>query len=75
MITGRRERLNTIRQAEGISGFPSPFESPHDQFIVGHACTAISQGLGLAVARDLQGGDEKVVVVVGDGALTGGLAY
>src|SRR3989338_2105426 len=75
MITGRGERVSTIRQAEGISGFPSPFESPHDQFIVGHACTAISQGLGLSVARDLQGGDEKVVVVVGDGALTGGLAY
>src|SRR3990167_4281268 len=75
MITGRRDKLNTIRQADGLSGFPSPFESPHDQFIVGHACTAISQGLGLAVARDLQGGKEKVVVVVGDGALTGGLAY
>ncbi|MBI4368578.1 MAG: 1-deoxy-D-xylulose-5-phosphate synthase [Candidatus Omnitrophica bacterium] len=75
MITGRRDRLNTIRQADGLSGFPSPFESPHDQFIVGHACTAISQGLGLAVARDLTGGDEKVVTVVGDGGLTGGLAY
>ncbi|MBI4394603.1 MAG: 1-deoxy-D-xylulose-5-phosphate synthase [Candidatus Omnitrophica bacterium] len=75
MITGRRERLKTIRQADGISGFPSPFESPHDQFIVGHACTAISQGLGLAAARDFHGGHEKIVVVVGDGALTGGLAY
>ena len=75
MITGRRDRMHTIRQANGLSGFPSPFESPHDQFIVGHACTAISQGLGLAVARDLQGGKEKVVVVVGDGGLTGGLAY
>jgi len=75
MITGRRDRMNTIRQADGLSGFPSPFESPHDQFIVGHACTAISQGIGLATARDLQGGKEKVVVVVGDGALTGGLAY
>ena len=75
MITGRRDKLNTVRQADGLSGFPSPFESVHDQFIVGHACTAISQGLGLATARDLQGGKEKVVVVVGDGALTGGLAY
>ncbi|MBI4357784.1 MAG: 1-deoxy-D-xylulose-5-phosphate synthase [Candidatus Omnitrophica bacterium] len=75
MITGRRDRMITIRQGDGLSGFPSPFESPHDQFIVGHACTAISQGLGLAVARDLEGGMEKVVVVVGDGALTGGLAY
>ena len=75
MITGRRDRMNTIRQANGLSGFPSPSESSHDQFIVGHACTAISQGVGLTVARDLQGGKEKVVVVVGDGALTGGLAY
>src|SRR3989338_1275434 len=75
MITGRRDRMNTIRQMDGLSGFPTPLESPHDQFIVGHACTAISQGLGLAVARDLSGRNEKVVVVVGDGALTGGLAY
>lgn len=75
MITGRRNQMHTIRQDGGLSGFPSPFESPHDQFIVGHACTAISQGLGLAVARDLSGGKENVVVVVGDGALTGGLAY
>ncbi len=75
MITGRRDLMKTIRQAGGISGFPSPFENSHDQFIVGHACTAISQGLGLAVARDLQGGNENVVVVAGDGSLTGGLAY
>ncbi len=75
MITGRRNQMHTIRQDGGLSGFPSPFESPHDQFIVGHACTAISQGLGLAVARDLTGGKENVVVVVGDGGLTGGLAY
>jgi len=75
MITGRRDLMNTIRQANGISGFPSPFENVHDQFIVGHACTAISQGLGLAVARDLQDRNENVVVVAGDGSLTGGLAY
>ncbi len=75
MITGRRDSMNTIRQHHGISGFPSPFESVHDQFIVGHACTAISQALGLAVARDLKNGHENVVAVVGDGSLTGGLAY
>jgi 1-deoxy-D-xylulose-5-phosphate synthase len=75
MITGRRDRLSSIRQGGGMSGFPSPFESNYDQFIVGHACTAISQALGLACARDLQGRNEKVVAVVGDGALTGGLAY
>ncbi len=75
MITGRRDRMNTIRQHDGISGFPSPFENPHDHFIVGHASTSISQALGLAVARDLQGKKEKVVAVVGDGAITAGLAY
>jgi 1-deoxy-D-xylulose-5-phosphate synthase len=75
MITGRREKMTTLRQAHGISGFPSPFESPHDPFIVGHAGTAISQALGLAVARDLKGGKDKVVAVVGDGSLTAGLAY
>ena len=75
MITGRRERMNTIRQPEGLSGFPSPFENPHDQFIVGHAGTAISQALGLAVARDQKKGKEKVVAIAGDGAITSGLAY
>ena len=75
MITGRREQFVSLRQENGLSGFPSPFENPHDQFIVGHACTAISQALGLAVARDLQKTDENIVAVVGDGALTGGLAY
>ncbi len=75
MITGRRDQMNTIRQPGGISGFPSPFENPHDHFIVGHAGTAISQALGLAVARDLKGGKEEVVAVVGDGSMTSGLAY
>lgn len=75
MITGRRDELHTIRQEGGLSGFPSPFENKNDQFIVGHACTAISQALGLTVARDLQGGKEHVVAIVGDGALTGGLSY
>ena len=75
MITGRRERMLTLRQFGGLSGFPSPFESPHDSFIVAHAGTAISQALGLAVARDQQGGNENIIAVVGDGALTSGLAY
>ncbi len=75
MITGRRDRMGTLRQFGGLSGFPSPFESPHDPFIVAHAGTAISQALGLAVARDRTGGTEKVVAVVGDGSLTSGLAY
>ncbi len=75
MITGRRDRMLSLRKHEGLSGFPSPFENPHDPFIVGHAGTAISQALGLATARDLQGGKEKVVAVVGDGAITAGLSY
>ena len=75
MITGRRDRMPTLRQHGGISGFPSPFESPHDPFIVAHAGTAISQALGLAVARDRQRGDEKVIAVVGDGSLTAGLSF
>jgi 1-deoxy-D-xylulose-5-phosphate synthase len=75
MITGRKDRMSTLRQFGGISGFPSPFESAHDPFIVAHAGTAISQALGLAMARDLRGGDEDVVAVVGDGSLTSGLAY
>ncbi len=75
MITGRRTRMHTLRQPEGISGFPSPFENPHDHFIVGHAGTAISQAVGLAVARDFKKTHEKIVAVVGDGALTAGLSY
>ncbi|HXV28319.1 MAG TPA: 1-deoxy-D-xylulose-5-phosphate synthase, partial [bacterium] len=75
MITGRRDQMLTLRQGHGVSGFPSPFENPHDTFIVGHAGTAISQALGLAVARDLKKGHERVVAVVGDGAMTAGLAF
>ena len=75
MITGRQERMSTLRQFGGVSGFPSPFESPHDPFIVAHAGTAISQALGLAIARDQRGGSEKVIAVVGDGSLTAGLSY
>jgi 1-deoxy-D-xylulose-5-phosphate synthase len=75
MITGRRDQMNTLRKTNGISGFPSPFENPHDAFIVGHAGTAISQALGLACARDLRSGKERVVAVAGDGAMTCGLSY
>lgn len=75
MITGRRDRMSTLRQPKGLSGFPSPFESQHDPFIVGHAGTAISEALGLAAARDLKKRDEKIVAVVGDGAMTAGLSY
>ncbi len=75
IITGRRERFSTLRQRHGISGFPKRDESEYDTFGVAHASTAISAALGMAIARDLQHDDFKVVAVVGDGAMTGGMAF
>lgn len=75
ILTGRRDLLSTIRQAGGISGFLKPSENPHDAFGAGHASTSISAALGLATARDLLGHKHNVIAVIGDGALTGGLAY
>ncbi|TAM77276.1 1-deoxy-D-xylulose-5-phosphate synthase [bacterium] len=75
LITGRRDRFATLRQGGGLSGFAMRSESPHDPFGAGHASTAVSAALGMAAARDLHGGDETIVAVLGDGALTGGLAY
>lgn len=75
ILTGRRDVFHTIRKKGGISGFPSRAESEYDTFGVGHASTAISAALGMAVARDLDKEDRRVVAVVGDGALTGGIAF
>jgi len=75
MLTGRRNRFDTLRQLGGISGFPKRTESEHDAFGTGHASTAISATLGHAVGRDLQNQRHRVVSIIGDGALTGGLAY
>jgi 1-deoxy-D-xylulose-5-phosphate synthase len=75
LLTGRRENFGTLRSKGGVAGFPKQCESPHDMFGVGHASTAISAALGFATARDAEGRDNAVVAVVGDGALTGGLAY
>ncbi|HVA38294.1 MAG TPA: 1-deoxy-D-xylulose-5-phosphate synthase [Candidatus Dormibacteraeota bacterium] len=75
LITGRRDRFDTLRQGGGLSGFAMRSESPHDAFGAGHASTAVSAALGMATARDLRGGGETVAAVLGDGALTGGLAY
>jgi 1-deoxy-D-xylulose-5-phosphate synthase len=75
MLTGRLDRLHTIRQEDGISGFLMREESEHDQFGAGHASTAISAAVGMAVARDLKKETNSVVAILGDGALTGGLAY
>ncbi|NLM37530.1 MAG: 1-deoxy-D-xylulose-5-phosphate synthase, partial [Firmicutes bacterium] len=75
IVTGRWKDFHTLRQRGGISGFPKPEESPHDVFATGHSSNSISIALGLAKARDLQGEDYKVVAVIGDGSLTGGLAF
>jgi 1-deoxy-D-xylulose-5-phosphate synthase len=75
LLTGRRDRFATLRTEGGLAGFPERHESVHDAFGVGHASTAISAALGMAQARRIAGEGGKVVAVVGDGALTGGLAY
>ena len=75
LLTGRKARFGTLRQYGGIPGFPKPSDSAHDAFIAGHASTSISAALGIARARTLSGGDYSVIALIGDGALTGGLAY
>jgi 1-deoxy-D-xylulose-5-phosphate synthase len=75
ILTGRRDRFHTLRQGGGVSGFSMRTESPYDVFGAGHASTSVASALGMAVARDLDGRDETIVAVLGDGALTGGLAY
>ena len=74
LLTGRRDRFKTLRQYEGLSGFTSRDESEYDAFGAGHASTSVSAALGMAVARDLAGEDYRVVAVIGDGAITGGMA-
>ena len=75
ILTGRRERIKTLRVAGGLSGFTKRSESEYDPFGAAHSSTSISSGLGFAVARDLLGGDNRVVAVIGDGAMTAGMAY
>ncbi len=75
ILTGRKEEFATLRQFGGLSGFPKRAESESDSFDTGHSSTSISAGLGYAMARDLQGEDYHVISVIGDGALTGGMAY
>lgn len=76
ILTGRRDRFNTLRHLGGISGFPNPEESEYDAFIAGHASNSISAALGIATAFELQNDDSRhVVAVIGDGAMTGGLAF
>jgi 1-deoxy-D-xylulose-5-phosphate synthase len=75
LLTGRNEAFGTLRTLGGLSGFPKRMESPHDSFDVGHSSTSISAALGLAVGRDLKERRNKVLAVIGDGSMTGGIAY
>ncbi len=75
VLTGRRDQMDTLRQDGGISGFTKRTESDYDPFGAGHSSTSISAGLGMAVARDLKGGNNHVIAVIGDGSITAGMAY
>ncbi|MCK8817525.1 1-deoxy-D-xylulose-5-phosphate synthase [Natroniella sulfidigena] len=75
ILTGRYDDFTTLRQLDGISGFPKATENIHDHLDVGHSSTSISAALGMACARDIKGDDETVVAVIGDGALTAGMAF
>ena len=75
ILTGRRDRIRTLRQGNGLSGFTCRAESEYDPFGAAHSSTSISAGLGMAVARDLMGKDNNVVCVIGDGAMSAGMAY
>ena len=74
ILTGRKERLDSLRKLDGLSGFPKRSESNCDAFGTGHASTSISAALGMVAARDLLGTKERIVAVIGDGAMTGGMA-
>ena len=75
ILTGRRDRIKTLRQGGGLSGFTKRAESEYDPFGAAHSSTSISAGLGMAVARDLAGGDNNVIAVIGDGSMSAGMAY
>lgn len=75
ILTGRRDRIHTLRQGGGLSGFTKRSESEYDPFGAAHSSTSISAGLGMAVARDLQGGNNNVIAVIGDGSISAGMAY
>src|SRR3546814_4727369 len=75
ILTGRRDRIRTLRQGGGLSGFTSRKESVYDPFGAAHSSTSISAGLGFSVARDFRGEDNAVVAVIGDGAMSAGMAY
>ncbi len=75
ILTGRKDRFSTLRSKGGLSGFPTPIESSYDAFIGGHSSTSVSAALGIQTAKNLSGDKHKAIAVIGDGALSGGLAY
>src|SRR5471032_2501005 len=75
ILTGRRDRIRTLRQGGGLSGFTRRSESTYDAFGAAHSSTSISAAFGMAVARDLQGGKNNVIAVIGDGSMSAGMAY
>jgi len=75
MLTGRRDRMPSLRQRDGLAGFPKRGESPYDTFGVGHSSTSISAALGMAIAAQQQHSERRVVAVIGDGAMTAGMAF
>ncbi|MCK5728273.1 MAG: 1-deoxy-D-xylulose-5-phosphate synthase, partial [Methylococcales bacterium] len=75
ILTGRKKQMPTIRTKNGVSAFPSRDESEYDAFGVGHSSTSISAALGMAIASELKDEDKKMVAIIGDGSITGGMAY
>ncbi|UCD66617.1 MAG: 1-deoxy-D-xylulose-5-phosphate synthase, partial [Deltaproteobacteria bacterium] len=75
LVTGRKDKFNTIRQYKGLSGFPKRSESPYDAFDTGHSSTSISAGLGIAIAKHLKKSQNRAIAVIGDGSMTGGMAF
>ena len=75
LLTGRRDSFNTLRKIDGISGFPKRAESPYDAFDTGHSSTSISAALGISLAKHLKGKKDKTIAVIGDGSMTGGMAF
>jgi 1-deoxy-D-xylulose-5-phosphate synthase len=75
LVTGRKDKFNTIRQYKGLSGFPKRSESPYDAFDTGHSSTSISAGLGIAIAKHMKKSQNRAIAVIGDGSMTGGMAF
>ena len=75
ILTGRKDKFSTLRKSDGLSGFPKTYESKHDIFSTGHSSTSISSAIGIATANKLKGNNDYTIAVIGDGAMTGGMAF